>query len=430
MTNRDRVQADFTKLPIELGTYEFWYNGGIYYTKPHSYTGLGQDQVTTKFDRCIDETHPGPPYKTGGPLDVRHYSTDWYTVTQHELPCTNPNYGDAYKGGFMGATPPSAYLDWTDVNSPLLDDGMWCNPDWLANGVTGWANALPAQPAVDLGVALAEAREIPQMLAQTAKSFAKSWARAGGKRGPLGPRDLADDWLNANFGWRPFLNDLGNAITAVIDNEALVQQLRRDNSKWVYRRRSVRNESETEQMYEAKNSPGHMPTLTTRLYSSPLGHIRIERRTSLNVWFVGRFKYYIPYLKTSGLPSTKEALKVLGLNLSPSTLYELMPWSWLIDWYSNYGANVKIISDYCTNNTVAKYAYVMSHKKQQVAAEYYTNFKNKPLSTMAYATCEQKLRMPASPLGFGLKSSGFTSYQWSILSALGISKNKTLALTG
>lgn len=425
---RRREKMDTIGLPIPLATSGVYYNGELLSSSQSSFGQIGDSVISS--DCCIDEKHPGPPYISGGPLNVRHFRSNYLTSLVDVNVHSNPGYLDWFiEGPVIGLVDPANYLDWTDPSSEILDDGSWCNPSHLDDGVKGWNRAAPGKPEADIATALGEAQEIVPMIQQTVKSFAKAYQRIKRKGQPYSASNAADDWLNFNFGWLPFLNDIIDFINVVQHQEDLIYQLRKDNAKWVYRRRSVRREEQVEQVYSSQNVPGHIPAAATQCYTYPLGNIRGEKVTRLNSWFVGRFKYYIPYLKTKGPVTTREMVHLLGLKPTPMMVYNLLPWSWLLDWATNVGDSFANFQSIFIDGVVSKYAYVMSHKTQRVTFEYYSNYKGTPLSTINYAEIEQKLRSPALPFGFTTPATSFSDRQWSILAALGISRNRVLSRT-
>jgi hypothetical protein len=117
------------------------------------------------------------------------------------------------------------------------------------------------------------------------------------------------------------------------------------------------------------------------------------------------------------------AVHLFGLKPSPSVLWEIIPWSWLIDWCSNVGDVIDNLSARALDNLAAKYAYVMGTKKQEVTLISVADFYNGPQTETWSGTFTRKLRQEASPFGFDLSSDMFSARQWSILAALGISRS-------
>lgn len=367
-----------------------------------------------KREELWDQLHPGPPYKTGGPLNKYLFKSNG-----HES-CGSHTTGlwfnqKAVITKHFATTPPEFWLDWTYSTFKSTFVGKY-----LAEGATGWNKASPTKPEVEVGVALAELRELPRMLMTTAKSFAKLWREAGGHRTDFGPKHVADNWLNYQFGWLPFLSDLRDFYSTCKSFDKAIKQLYRDNGKWVRRARSVRKDSETKLVLEDKTPL--FPVVSTWLYAPTPGYRSVYKTTSESVWFKGSFRYYIPGKPDSWQWKTRAIATLFGLYPTPSLIWELTPWSWLIDWVSNAGDVISNISQMLTNDLCARYAYVMATSGQHVDLYQASYYNNGTVSGLFHAFLERKCRYAASPFGFGLTGESFTARQWSILGALGFSR--------
>lgn len=143
--------------------------------------------------------------------------------------------------------------------------------------------------------------------------------------------------------------------------------------------------------------------------------------------FSARFKYWIQPVGAGRLDRFFQAEHVnrilYGLDLDPSLVYELTPWSWLVDWFSSAGDSIANMCEDPADNLVADYAYVMGSKvvrddirvtgKTVNGQSYYT--------TQTYLT-EVKMRTAATPYGFYAITPDLSDRQVSILAALGITK--------
>jgi hypothetical protein len=144
--------------------------------------------------------------------------------------------------------------------------------------------------------------------------------------------------------------------------------------------------------------------------------------TYTDEWFEASFRYWIPDI---GSPNwTKRATAALfGISPTPSLLWEVLPWSWLSDWFGNVGDVLANLSQNAAENLVAKYAYYMASSETRIYVSdttYLTG--NLQVSASAISIARSKYRTAASPFGFGLTSASLTAKQASILGALGISR--------
>jgi hypothetical protein len=140
--------------------------------------------------------------------------------------------------------------------------------------------------------------------------------------------------------------------------------------------------------------------------------------------------YYLPVDDTMmGKLERYESLanKVLGTDINPSTLWQLSPWSWLVDWAVDIGGLLSLSTSFATDGLVLKYGYLMCHTRafnrftlQSGVTFTPSNFKTGPISSTFFR--ETKERRKATPYGFGVNLEGLNPFQWSILGALGLTK--------
>lgn len=428
MRLRERLAT--TELPIKCG--ELWYDSkmaydnfleqDMVYKEDKLYNPLGgPGYFETSSDRCMDTTNSGPPYKSGGPLDIRHFHTD-ELVLQSNVEKLNSSWFWQYRGGFLPAIMPSLYLDWCVPTDPSLDDYQWVNPNLTQDGATAWNRFKPSTSFADGLVFAGEIKDVPRTFKTLAKAFHDVWKAAGGHRTDFGPKSVADQWLNQQFGWLPFLNDLDKFSKLTRKLEKRLHQVRRDNGQWVKRGGVLRTESSEEIVHEQYTSPGVQPTFVTSFYNSPYGESKTVKTDEQTVWFEGRFRYHIPEFRDDGPATMWEMAKMYGLLPSPTAVWELTPWSWLIDWCTNFQEITENIWSIVSEGACSKYAYIMTHRKQTVTTTGMANFYSGPVEGTWTASAEQKVRLPADPLGFGLDPGGYTARQVSILAALGITR--------
>jgi hypothetical protein len=154
---------------------------------------------------------------------------------------------------------------------------------------------------------------------------------------------------------------------------------------------------------------------------------RFEKRQ----WFSGCFTFHfgLSDKNRGGLADqAKKARVLLGLDLTPEVVWNLAPWSWMVDWVTNAGDVFSNMSRFSNDDLAMRYGYVMSNAETyynrslqgiSVANRVGTKYKTDVSTSKTFST---KLRLPATPFGFGLDTGGFSVRQWAILGALGISR--------
>jgi len=125
--------------------------------------------------------------------------------------------------------------------------------------------------------------------------------------------------------------------------------------------------------------------------------------------------------------------KLYGATVSPEVLYNAIPWTWLMDWFVNVGDVMSNLSNNVDNLT-ADYAFVMRTRKMElnntattswagISANLGTGLESiipegSATRSLSYSE-EIKSRTGATPFGFGLSYDGLSTYQKSILAAIG-----------
>jgi len=377
----------------------------------------------SEYVTCADVTHKGPPYLTGSGLLIQRAqikrglstSVNWTAGT-----------GRSYSGSFTDSwisqnawqteEPPTAVSSF--LNGNTLPEG-----DMEALGSSGWAKFNPGKPGASGAQALGELLHdgFPSLIGSQYLGFGRGVERL--ERDARRLKDLGSEYLNVQFGWIPFLNDCRNLYFTYRKLENRLAQLKRDNGRPVRRRGKVTHSESSSVYYESYNTYMY-PTLTNEFYTGSPGHTKVTLDVSDSSWFSARFRYWIPDIGSSQW--TRRATAALfGVNPTPSTLWELLPWSWMIDWFTNVGDVIQNMSTNAAENLVAEYAYVMRHYTSVYNVTQTMPVAGSPgsLSVESQVFREVKQRTTANPYGFGMTFSGLSGRQMLILSALGLSRS-------
>jgi len=295
-----------------------------------------------------------------------------------------------------------------------------------ADGTSLIKSALPTAAEASLAQFVGEMREkLPALLGlHTLKSGHFSAANVGAEH------------LNIEFGVKPFIADLQKLARGVLKANSLAKQYSRDSEHLVHRKRSLGETTEFVQQDPVSAGLG-MTTCypitsgnpASAFFSNPSGDVDISDIIRSRVWFSGAFTYYVH--RAQGFLGTLDrweelANHLLGTRFSVETLWELTPWSWLIDWFSNVGdfiANAEALS---SDSLVLKYGYVMHETR---ATRTYTRSGLIPVngtgpgSATVFVDYIHKNRRRATPYGFGIDVEQLSPQRWAILAALGLTKS-------
>lgn len=156
----------------------------------------------------------------------------------------------------------------------------------------------------------------------------------------------------------------------------------------------------------------------------------VSKKTTVDTWFEGDWDSFLPgygWPQKQYLNKTAEwADLILGSGITPKKLWDLAPWSWAIDWFTNTGDILDAYSNFMVDGLVLRNAFVMSHWRNECTVKWsnsiLTTAPNRVSEGSAFQLMEVKQRFPSVPyFGFGTVGA-LSARQTSILIALGISK--------
>lgn len=284
-------------------------------------------------------------------------------------------------------------------------------------GTTAIARTAPTNPVSSAATFLGELREgLPSIPGWKSRS------------GLLDPKNLGSEHLNIEFGIKPLISDLQKFVEAAQKSDKILEQLERDSGKMVRRRYTFPPEiiSDVETV-----QTGMFPVAFTSLQTNQIGKgtLTTRTKTTRKVWFSGAFTYYLPP-KGTWMRTLSEIDKLYGVEITPDTIWQLTPWSWAVDWFSNTGDVIKNVSNFASDGLVLRYGYVMCETKREVTQTwdggvYYTyGGPLTPLRLEDKFAVIAKQRRAATPFGFGLNLSALTGRQAAIVAALGMSRGR------
>lgn len=260
---------------------------------------------------------------------------------------------------------------------------------------------------------------------------------------------VGDDYLNLTFGWIPFLSDLisaGNALagatTALLGPRGPVHRERREGENV-----SMSSGSGSSQLYATTYSTTTPTSIRadTRPFFNKIGRTLSgtngdgfglkgiafnsdymwSERTVTNRWFEGSYTF-IPKIGFNP-DSYLEKLEALSdPQITPSVLWELAPWSWLVDWFVKIGDTIAANEVASDNRIISNYAYAMESIEVKRGAIFTNITGSKYAGPSAIArqwTTTGKRRLRANPYGFKpMTTAGLNPNQWVILAALGLTR--------
>jgi hypothetical protein len=275
----------------------------------------------------------------------------------------------------------------------------------------------PTNPNAETGVALGEIlkdRRLPIPGMQAWKRRTEAAKAAGG------------EYLNAVFGWLPLVSDMQDTAQSILDGNTIMENYHNASGTFVHREFEFPESESTETQIIGK-SIANYGNISIGEMNNGVKPVTRSRVSKTRRWFSGAFTYSAnssgsSFAKCLGIGS--EAEKLFGVSLTPDLVWELTPWSWAIDWFSNAQSVIHNISSFELAGLVMLYGYIM---EETSIVDTYTMpddaIKGAPVrippSTVSHTV---KRRREANPFGFGVSWDGLSPTQLAITAALGITR--------
>lgn len=141
------------------------------------------------------------------------------------------------------------------------------------------------------------------------------------------------------------------------------------------------------------------------------------------VRFVGSFQYQLQNLSKSWGRHLVKAERLLGLELTPDKVWQITPWTWLLDWWANFGGILQWFSDAANDHMVLRYGYlIVDSMATRSCVVRIPLIDGSSFTSAVSGRSTRYQRVRANPYGFGIDSNALSNTQWAILGALGMTR--------
>lgn len=250
-----------------------------------------------------------------------------------------------------------SYNNWPLFYCPRLLNPNFSDAYHQSMVTSALAQSNPSTPVFDLPLFLFELRELPKGLRDLGNTLMRA------KKGKLLPGDPGGAYLSWSFGWKPLISDLISMVNlAEATNDRLDYLKNAANAKRIH-----------------GNLPGGE---SSAVYQQGSGTVRWEWTVHSTVrrWYSATYVMdpdQLAELDQGGLSRAKWALGLKGINYS--TLWNAMPWSWLIDYFSNVGDFIEAQQGYY-KASITNMCTMAEYKNSGVVSNYwYTSPKSADL---------------------------------------------------
>lgn len=281
-----------------------------------------------------------------------------------------------------------------------------------ASGAELYSRCKPAEPNFDGLNAIFELKDLPELLR-------KRFTRNNLHR-------ISDYWLALKFGWEPLLRDIRSMIFSQQRDQKKVGWLFRNNGRPVRVSATLPGSDPVNTVtFSGTGTAAFSPAVTTGLYVGTPTYT-VTENTVDKTFAVGQMRFYLPE-GPRDVEYTRRLIRELnGLTPRPSVIYNAIPWTWLVDWFSNIGDVIDNLDAGVADRLLADYFYVMRTKERTRKVDVQGVFKTlngnvtATASTTTIAT--SKTRVAAGYFGPALSFNNLNATQLSILGALGASR--------
>jgi len=428
--NPEFTQSGALPAGYKVGTFSMVSNGNLQSKNNVLLTGALPGRQESR--KTWDSLNSGPPYTSSGPFASVHS-----IITGSGL----------RNGGTIRNT--FSQNNWWEYTGSFADDNDWfadSTANYLPAGVpqvTGydtlaWDRLKPRVEHASAAQFIYELRDLPGSLKTSLDTMLSTWRlRRGGHSHLLQPKTLADNFVNHEFGWAPFVGDLYKFYTTTLDIDRILADLTAKNGQW-QRRRAVLDENVTQNLVGRRYSPGIQPFgfniqgLCNDMVVDGIqckGYFDLTQVIEQKTWAVGHFTFYRPEFDMNDpnvqgtIGGLRRLLTVYGLRINPTLIWKLTPWTWAVDWFTHAGDYIRRLDDFTTDGIVSRNLCIMRTFKRTLVKTCVVNFASGRRTFQFTRSLETKVRKVAdSPYGFDLTWNNLSIRQYAILASIGITR--------
>lgn len=280
-----------------------------------------------------------------------------------------------------------------------------------------FASMAPQRPIASIGETVVDLirGNVPRMVSHIARAI----EREKGLHKALG-----SDYLAAQFGWMPIISDIRNVINVLtsIDRMTFAESTRRSR-QWMSFSGSYAGRRTPLASLSYHNGTGGGASFSTNASADIDSLAFMDHKLSSRFVAVARPTRAANYF----VDKAADAIQNLGL-WTPSLGWDLLPWSWLVDWSVALGSGLTNATyygsqpgqyniDYAYITTVSRLNTRVSNIKPLAPTKYY---RTEMSGGTALASSIWKERQRASPYGLWVDLTGLSASQFAILVALGL----------
>jgi len=382
---------------------------------------MGGDFLTLKWTCEFDKT-----IKSANYVELNSSGSRLWQHSGHRI----GNISDYYNGSGIGwgyitkNTPIDQLSNYFGAKSET-DDKL------LARGTTAIARTRPDVSPASVTQFLVELKRdgIPfaaKLSREEFKRLLKQFERKGVAKG--GTKTSSDYFLENQFGLIPFVSDMKSFSRVALHGLSVLDNLQKNSGELIRRRYTFPRETFSSTQGHGSANPAFGFNSPGSEFLENYGYQDTTVSTVRDTWFSGAYRIWMPTDNEPVSRLQEVANKMrwdYGLDLDFSILWNLAPWTWLIDWQSNLGDVIQNFAKWSDDAVVLHYGYVMQKTVTTYSTPELGSIRNaepdgtlRPMQLIA----TKKRRLRATPYGFGFAFDSLSVKQKAILAAIGITR--------
>jgi hypothetical protein len=281
--------------------------------------------------------------------------------------------------------------------------------DLISLGSTAIARSLPNVPEFSA----------PRFLGELAQGLPQIPGKALLKKKNRKFRNVGGEYLNFQFGVAPTLNDLGPFIEYLSGIKKAIRQTHYGETTRV---RKVIDKGTSYSKVPYTSTEYSIGSISGTYTTAVSGSGYISTTSNYKIWSSITFVYDQVRLLDQMISEFEEWLGFRNIVPTAVDVYNLVPYTWLVDWFANFNHVVTNLSYLGRDGLYLRHGYIMATYDDFVTHECRQLVDGRSLYLSASANFKRKYRVKASPFGFGLTFKDLDGFQTSILAALGVNR--------
>jgi len=219
-----------------------------------------------------------------------------------------------------------------------------------------------------------------------------------------------------------------------------VRQMQRDSGRQIRRRAELEVQTSATELPRKPGGmsiPRQQDSYSADFFAGTSMELRTFDTVRTESWFSGAYTYLLAdgHSYVGKLEKYDQlANRLLGTRMNADTMYQITPWSWLLDWFADAGSFLSNVSALSDDSLVMKYGYVMhqvtASREYSVLGQsavggdpsvFTTGF---PVRAVMHYRLTTKERRRATPYGFGVHLEDLSPRRWAVLTALGLTHTR------